>query len=135
MRFMLLLYPEGHGATPAAAPGEAAAEALLKYNESLQRAGILLARDGLHPPSAGVRIGFLGGRARVIDGPFPEPKHTLGAYWIIQVRSKEEAIAWASRCPASEQQVIEVRQLRELSDVPPAIQELRKDTRPSRRSH
>ncbi|HLL06005.1 MAG TPA: YciI family protein [Myxococcaceae bacterium] len=81
----------------------------MKYNESLQKADVLLALDGLHPPSMGARISFPGGKAKVTDGPFAEAKEVLGGYWIIQVKSHEEAIEWASRCPASENEIIEVR--------------------------
>ena len=72
---------------------------MMKYNESLQKAGVLLALDGLHPPSMGARVTFAGGKPKVTDGPFAEAKEVLGGYWMIQVKSKEEAIEWASRCP------------------------------------
>src|SRR5437667_172344 len=77
---------------------------------------------GLHPPSIGVRVSFAGGKPKVTDGPFTEAKEVLGGYWMIQVKSKEEAIEWAKRCPASENEVIEVRQVQELSDFPPDVQ-------------
>ena len=73
---------------------------MMKYNESLQKAGVLLALDGLHPPSMGARVSFAGGKPKVTDGPFAEAKEVLGGYWMIQVKSKEEAIEWAKRCPA-----------------------------------
>jgi hypothetical protein len=95
---------------------------MMKFNESLQKAGVLLALDGLHPPSMGARISFAGGKARVTDGPFSEAKEVLGGYWMIQVKSREEAIAWASRCPAGENEVIEVRQVQDLADFPADIQ-------------
>jgi hypothetical protein len=101
-----------------------AVAAMMRYNESLQKAGVLLALDGLHPPSMGARVSFAGGKPRVTDGPFAEAKEVLGGYWMIQVKSKEEAIEWASRCPASDNEVIEVRQVQELSDYSPAIQKL-----------
>ena len=91
---------------------------MMKYNESLQKAGVLLALDGLHPPSMGARVSFEGGKPKVSDGPFAEAKEVLGGYWMIQVKSKEEAIAWASRCPVSENEMIEVRQVQELADFP-----------------
>ena len=72
---------------------------MMKYNESLQKAGVLLALDGLHPPSMGARVTFAGGKPKVTDGPFAEAKEVLGGYWMIQVKSKEEAIEWAKRCP------------------------------------
>ena len=123
MRFMLLMIPKGYEtAAPGAMPDVKAVEAMMKYNESLQRAGVLLALDGLHPPSMGARISFKGGKPRVTDGPFAEAKEVLGGYWMIDVKSREEAIEWASRCPASENEVIEVRQVQEMADFPPDVQ-------------
>jgi hypothetical protein len=119
MRFMMLVIPRGYEtAEPGALPTAEAVEKMMKYNESLQKAGILLALDGLHPPSMGARVTFAGGKAKVTDGPFAEAKEVLGGYWMIQVKSKEEAIQWASRCPASENEILEVRQVQELSDFP-----------------
>ncbi|HYM69693.1 MAG TPA: YciI family protein, partial [bacterium] len=100
-----------------------AVAAMMKYNESLQKAGVLLALDGLHPPSAGSRVSFSGGKPTVTDGPFTETKEALGGYWMIQVKSKAEAVEWASRCPASDNEVIEVRQVFEMSDFPADVQE------------
>lgn len=119
MRFMMLMIPRGYGDAPAGTtPPADRVESMMQYNASLQQAGILLALDGLHPPSMGARVSFAGGRPRVIDGPFPEAKEVLGGYWMIEVRSREEAIEWASRCPATEDEVIEIRQVQELSDFP-----------------
>src|SRR5215218_4910754 len=124
MRFMMLMIPKGYEqAEPGAMPDAKAVEAMMRYNESLQKAGVLLALDGLHPPSMGARISFSGGKPKVTDGPFTEAKEVLGGYWMIQVKSKEEAIEWASRCPASDNEVIEVRQVQEFSDFPADIQE------------
>ncbi len=123
MRFMMLMIPKGYGAAaPGAMPDPKAVAAMMKYNESLKEAGVLLALDGLHPPSIGARVSFAGGRPKVTEGPFAEAKEAIGGYWMIQVKSKEEAIAWASRCPASDNEVIEVRQVQELSDFPADIQ-------------
>lgn len=129
MRFMMLMIPKGY---ETAAPGtvpedEERVAAMMKYNESLQKAGVLLALDGLHPVSMGARVSFEGGKPKVTDGPFAEVKEVLGGYWMIQVKSRDEAIAWASRCPASENEIIEVRQVQEMSDFPPNVQELAKD--------
>ena len=124
MRFMMLMIPKGYeSAAPGATLGAEAVAAMSKYNESLQKAGVLLALDGLHPPSMGARVSFAGGKPKVTDGPFSEAKEVLGGYWMIQVKSREEAIAWASRCPAGENEVIEVRQVQEWSDFPPDVQE------------
>ena len=122
MRFMMLMIPGGYEkAAPGAMPDAQAVAAMMKYNESLQKAGVLLALDGLHPPSMGARVSFSGGRPKVTDGPFAEAKEVLGGYWMIQVKSKEEAIEWASRCPARENEVIEVRRVQEFSDFPPDV--------------
>ena len=124
MRFMMLMIPKGYEeAAPGTMPDAKAVSAMMKYNESLQKAGVLLALDGLHPPSMGARVSFPGGKAKVTDGPFSEAKEVLGGYWMIEVKSREEAIAWASRCPASENEVIEVRQVQEMSDFPADVQE------------
>ncbi|WP_437476277.1 YciI family protein [Sorangium sp. So ce1014] len=124
MRFMMLMIPRGYeSAAPGTMPDARAVAAMMRYNESLQKAGVLLAVDGLHPPSMGARISFPGGKPQVIDGPFAEAKEVLGGYWLIQVKSREEAIAWASRCPGSDDAIIEVRQVQELSDFPADVRE------------
>jgi hypothetical protein len=123
MRFMMLMIPKGYEkAAPGAMPEARAVAAMMKFNESLQQAGVLLALDGLHPPSMGARVSFSGGKPTVTDGPFAEAKEVLGGYWMIQVKSKEEAVEWASRCPASDNEVIEVRQVQEFADFPPDVQ-------------
>lgn len=123
MRFMMLMIPKGYEkAAPGYAPDAKSVEAMMHYNESLQKAGVLLALDGLHPPATGARVSFTGGKPTVTNGPFPETKETLGGYWMLQVDSKEEAVAWASRCPASDDEMIEVRQVFEMSDFPPDVQ-------------
>jgi hypothetical protein len=119
MRFMMLMIPKGYeNAAPGTMPDAAAVAAMMKYNESLQKAGVLLSLDGLHPPSMGARVSFAGGKPLVTDGPFAEAKEVLGGYWMIQVGSKDEAIAWAKRCPASENEVIEIRRVMDFSDFP-----------------
>ena len=124
MRFMMLVIPKGYEqAQPGTLPDPKAVAAMMKYNESLQKAGVLLALDGLHPPSMGARVSFAGGKPKVTDGPFSEAKEVVGGYWMIQVKSREEAIAWASRCPAGDNETIEVRQVQEMSDLPPEVQQ------------
>jgi hypothetical protein len=119
MRFMMLMIPKGYeNAAPGTMPDAERVAAMMKYNEDLQKAGILVGLDGLHPPSTGARVSFAGGKPTVTDGPFAETKEVIGGYWMIQVKSKEEAIAWASRCPASENEVIEIRQVQEMEDFP-----------------
>ena len=124
MRFMMLMIPQGYEtAPPGTVPTDVkAVDAMMKYNESLQQAGVLLALDGLHPPSMGARVSFASGVPKVTDGPFAEVKEVLGGYWMIDVKSKEEAIEWAKRCPASDREVIEIRQVQELTDFPADVQ-------------
>src|SRR2546428_12636989 len=101
MRFMMLMIPKGYEkAEPGTMPDAKAVAAMMKYNQSLQNAGVLLALDGLHPPSMGARVSFSGGKPRVIDGPFTEAKEVIGGYWAIQAKSKAEAVEFASRRPA-----------------------------------
>ncbi len=123
MRFMMLIIPKGYEKAAAGAmPDAKLVAAMMKYNASLQKAGVLLALDGLHPPSMGARISFSGGKPTVTDGPFTEAKEVLGGYWMIQVKSKEEAVEWAKRCPGSDNEVIEVRQVQEFEDFPADVQ-------------
>ena len=123
MRFMMLMIPGGYEKAGAdARPDPKAVENMMKYNESLQKAGVLLALDGLHPPATGARVTFKGGKPKVTDGPFAEAKEVLGGYWMIQVKSREEAIEWAKRCPGSDSETIEIRQVQELSDFPADVQ-------------
>lgn len=124
MRFMMLMIPKGYESAPAGTvPSADAVAAMMKYNEALQKAGVLLSLEGLHPPSMGARVSFPGGKPRVVDGPFAEAREVLGGFWMINVASREEAIEWASRCPGSENEVIEVRQVQEMSDFPPDVQQ------------
>jgi len=124
MRFMLLMIPKGYEkAAPGTMPDAKAVAAMMKYNEQLQQAGVLLALDGLQPPSTGARVSFSGGKPKVTDGPFIETKEVLGGYWMIKANSKQEAIEWASRCPASDNEVIEIRQVHEFADFPADVRE------------
>jgi hypothetical protein len=124
MRFMMLMIPKGYeDAKPGTMPGPEAIAAMMKYNESLNRAGVLLSLDGLHPPSMGARVIFDNGRPHVMDGPFTEVKEVLGGYWMIQVRSREEAIEWAKRCPVIGSDTIEIRQVQEFADFPAEVTE------------
>lgn len=123
MRFMMLMIPKGYEqASPGTMPDAKSVAAMMKYNKALQEAGVLLALDGLHPPSTGARVSFAGGKPTVTDGPFPEAKEVVGGYWMIQVRSRDEAIEWAKRCPGGPNETIEVRQVQEMSDFPSDVQ-------------
>ena len=122
MRFMMLMIPRGYEkASPDAVPDAKAVEAMSKYNESLRKAGVLLALNGLHPPSKAVRVTFPGGKPKVTDGPFTEAKEAVGGYWMIDVKSKDEAIEWAKRIPGGDDAVVEVRQVFEMEDFPPDV--------------
>lgn len=128
MRFMMLMIPKGfETAGPELDVDPKAVEAMMRYNEELQKAGVLLAIDGLHPPSTGARVSFKGGKPTVTDGPFAEAKEVIGGYWIIDVKSREEAIEWAKRCPAADNEIIEVRQVQEMDDYSPEVQEVVRD--------
>lgn len=125
MRFMMLMIPGGYEKAGAdVRPDAKAVEAMMKYNEELQKAGVLLALDGLHPPATGVRVTYKGGKPKVTDGPFAEAKEVLGGYWMIQVKSREEAIEWAKRIPGGENETVEVRQVFEMSDFPDDVQKV-----------
>ena len=123
MRFMMLVIPKGYEtAKPDAMPDAEAVAKMMKYNEQLANAGVLLSLDGLQPPSSGVRVSYAGGKPKVSDGPFAESKECVGGYWMIQVKSKEEAIEWAKRAPMSDNEIIEVRQVHEMADFPADVQ-------------
>lgn len=116
MRFMMFMIPNQQAYEAGGLPDEKAIAAMMAYNEELTKAGVLLALDGLQPPSKGARVTFSGGKPTVTDGPFAEAKEVIGGYWLIQVKSKDEAIAWATRCPADDGNIIELRQVFELED-------------------
>ena len=123
MRFMMLVIPKAYEKAGAdfVPPVDLIAK-MTKYNESLSKAGVVLAIDGLHPPAKGARVRFGGGKPKVVDGPFTESKELVGGFWMIQVKSKEEAVEWAKRAPMLDGDIIEVRQVQELSEFPPEIQ-------------
>ena len=130
MRFMMMMIPRVY--QPDTPPGERAQEGfappaeavakMMKFNEELAKAGALIALDGLHPSARGARVAFVGGKPKVTDGPFTEAKEVIGGYWMIQAKSKDEVVEWARRCPAQEGDVIEIRQVFEMSDFPPDVQ-------------
>ena len=123
MRFMLLMIPRGYASAAAGTvPDATAVEAMMTFNTALQDAGVLLALDGLHPPAMGARVYFDGAAPRVVDGPFAEAREVLGGYWMIEVRSRQEAIEWARRCPAGANEIIEVRQVQAMEDFPEDVQ-------------
>jgi hypothetical protein len=124
MRFMMLMIPLGYETAPPDVqldPERVAA--MMNYNKELKDAGVLITLDGLHPPSMGARVSFATGKPLVTDGPFTEAKEVLGGYWMIEVNSRQEAIAWATKCPASSNEIIEIRQVQELTDFSPEVQQ------------
>jgi len=125
MRFMMLVIPKGYEtAEPGTMPAPEAVEAMMKFNTELEEAGVLLALDGLHPPSMGARVSFdESGKAMVTDGPFIEANEVIGGYWMIDVPSKEDAVAWARRCPMQHEETIEIRQVQEMEDFPDDVKE------------
>src|SRR5258705_3144176 len=111
MRFMMLMIPLGYEtAPPDIQLDPERVRAMMKYNEALKDAGVLITLDGLHPPSTGARVSFAGGKPLVTDGPFTEAKEVLGGYWMIDVKSPEEAIALAKNIPASRNPATRIRQ-------------------------
>jgi hypothetical protein len=125
MRFMMLMIPLGYEtASPDAEPSPDRVAAMMRYNERLRKAGVLITLEGLHPPSAGARVSFANGKPVVTDGPFAEAKEVLGGYWMIDVASREEAIAWAMKCPAAANEIIEIRQVQELTDFSAELQDV-----------
>src|SRR4051812_43077333 len=103
MRFMMLMIPKNYAQADAdARPTAEGVAEMMKYNAKLKEAGVLIALDGLHPPATGARVMFPGRKAKVTDGPFTEAKEMLGGYWMINVKSRQEAIDWAVRCPAAD---------------------------------
>jgi len=123
MRFMMLVIPKGYEtAVPGFMPDAKLVEKMMAYNKSLAEAGVLLALDGLHPPSMGARVAFSAAKATVTEGPFKGAKDVVGGYWMIQVKSKVEAIEWASRAPMLDGDIIELRQVQEMSDFSDEVQ-------------
>jgi hypothetical protein len=132
MRFMMFMIPPEYQPNSSAkqkadenfAPPKEAVEAMTKYNEEMAKAGILISLDGLHPLLMGARVTFKNGKTTVTDGPFVEAKEVVGGYWLIDVKSKEEAVEWAKKCPAvraNSGATIEVRQIFEMSEMPPEV--------------
>lgn len=120
MRFMMFMYP---GITEKEwTPSAEDVAAMSRYNDELRKAGMLLSLDGLHPPGEGASVEFADGKTTVTDGPFAEAKEVVGGYWLIQARSQDEAVEWASRCPG-ENCRIEVRRVFELEDFPQDVQD------------
>jgi hypothetical protein len=141
MKFMMFMIPRvyqpdtppseraGEGFAP---PADAVAK-MMKFNEELAKAGALIGLDGLHPLGKGARVKFANKQPVVVDGPFIESKEVIGGYWLIQAKSKEEAVEWVKRCPAADGDVIEIRQVFEMSDFPPDVRKAAENTAVSKR--
>ncbi|HKU09206.1 MAG TPA: YciI family protein [Bradyrhizobium sp.] len=128
MRFMMLMIPLGfETAPPDVKLDPERMAAMMRYNGELRDAGVLITLDGLHPQSMGSRVSFATGEPVVTDGPFTESKEVLGGYWMIEVNSRAEAIEWAKKCPASANEIIEIRQVHEVTDYPEEIQQVATD--------
>jgi hypothetical protein len=123
MRFMMVVIPKAYESAKAdfVPPADLVAK-MTKYNESLTKAGVLLSLEGLTPPAKGTRVRFAGGKASATDGPFAEAKEVIGGYWMIETKSKAEAVEWAKRAPMLDGDIIEVRQVQEIADFPPDVQ-------------
>jgi len=116
MRFVVLVKP-GPEAEAGRLPDPAMFEAMGKFNDEMVSAGVMLAAEGLHPTSKGARIRYAGGRPSVVDGPFTESKELIGGFWILQVKSRDEAIEWMKRAPFGETEEVEIREIWELEDL------------------
>jgi len=141
MRFMLLMYPgpaaETESSPTDAADGEELLHAMMAFNTRMVDAGILIAGDGLKPTRNGARVKYgRQGAVTVIDGPFAETKEVLGGYWLIDVATLADAIAWAKQAPCPEGEFIEIRELYEPEDFGPAVAQEEREliTRMSNRS-
>jgi hypothetical protein len=130
MRFLMMMIPRGYQPdTPASERQEEGYVPTLeemapmgRFNDEMEAAGVLLTVDGLHPLSRGARVAFAQGNATVTDGPFIETKEVIGGFWIIRVKSKQEALEWARRCPAENGDMIEIREVWEMEDLPADVQ-------------
>ncbi len=123
MRFMLLVIPKAYeNATADFVPPAELVAKMTKFNDSLGKAGVLLALDGLAPPAKAVRVAFAGGKTKVKDGPFAEAKEMVGGFWIIDVKSRDDAVEWARRAPMLDGDIIEVRQIPSMEDFPADVQ-------------
>jgi hypothetical protein len=128
MRFQVFMIPEvyqpknGKNTDPDFTPDPEMMEKMVKFNDELKKAGALLALDGLQPLTTGERLAFSGGKASVTDGPSVQAKEVVGGYWMLQAKSKQQVIDWMKRCPAQDGDVLEIRQVAEMSDFPAEVQ-------------
>jgi len=136
MKFMMFMIPRvyqpdtpaGERAGEGFAPPADAVAKMMKFNAELTKAGSLISLDGLHPVAKGARVKFANNKPIVTDGPFIESKEVVGGFWLIQTKSKAEAVEWAKRCPAADGDTIELRQVFEMSDFPPDVRKAAENT-------
>jgi hypothetical protein len=117
MRFMMIVKASKESEA-GALPSKELVAAMGKFNEEMIKAGVMLSGEGLHPSSKGARIAYAGQKRTVTDGPFSQPGELIAGFWVIKVKSKQEAMEWASRVPFTNGEVVEVRQIFEASDFP-----------------
>jgi hypothetical protein len=119
MRFMMFVRADEH-TEAGVLPSNELVAAMVRFNEEMVKAGVLLAAEGIQPSSKGARVTFSGGAPAVSDGPFPD-RELVAGFWMIQVKSKHDAIQWTKRVPFKDGEVVEVRQVFEASDFPPEV--------------
>lgn len=128
MRFLVFMIPtvyqpkNGQHIDPHFTPDAEMMAKMGRFNDELKKAGALLSVDGLQPLTVGARLAFSDGKASVTDGPSVEAKEVVGGYWMLQARSKQQVVDWMKRCPAQDGDVIEIRQVAEMSDFPAEVQ-------------
>ncbi|HSF42142.1 MAG TPA: YciI family protein [Thermoanaerobaculia bacterium] len=123
MRFMVLVKADKDSEAGVLPSAELLTE-MGKYNEELVKAGVMVAGEGLHPSSKGVRVRFSGDKRTVIDGPFPETKELLAGFWILEAKSREEVIEWIKRAPMGGDTELEIRQIFEEEDFGDLVEQV-----------
>jgi hypothetical protein len=135
MRFMITAAPDSNAPKqqPDAPPDEKLIAAYMKFNEDMHKAGVLIASEGINPARKGARVGIAGGKRTVLDGPFPETKELIGGFYLIEVRSREEAIEWALRCPTGlgSDDILTIHPMTDASDLPPEMLEIIAEAAPT----
>jgi len=135
MRFMITAATDPSAPKPVAdAPFDPQLmAAYMKFNEDMHRAGVLIASEGLNPAGQGARVGVSGGKRVVLDGPFAESKELVGGFYLIEVKSRDEAIAWALRCPTGlgSDDILSIHQMTEASDLPPEVMSIITEAAPT----
>jgi hypothetical protein len=125
------IYQPGKKIDPNFVPAADKMEQMGKFNAELQKAGAIVSLNGLHPLTKGARIRYAGGKPTVTDGPFVEAKEVVGGYWILEAKSKDQVVEWMKRCPAEAEDVIEIRPIFDLADLPVQVQQAaQKEARP-----